>query len=205
MRADIVAIMFTAFALNAGAAESGEADAETTSPEGYVNEAPLPDGFPPPSKLGEVVRKSYPLVRSFSAEGKQAFGLCFAYLLKNRHQMTAPVVMSYNKSRKGSDRFLPYDAGRMHFLLKRPALDQPKKDGKVTVSDMKKMQVVSIALQGKLSAQRVRTAEDRLRAYIDRHPKLKATGKPRLLGYNGPATPQSKRYWEIQIPVGSDR
>ena len=64
-------------------------------PAGYINEGPLPEGFPPPSEVGQVVEKSYPLCRTYSAEGNNAFMRCFAYLVKQKHEMTAPVIMDY--------------------------------------------------------------------------------------------------------------
>jgi hypothetical protein len=169
-------------------------------PDGYVNEAPLPEGFPPPSAVGKVVEKSYPVIRSFSASGDNAFSKCFTYLVLKRHEMTAPVVMSYDKSKAG-DNMVPHEIDRMHFLLEKPSLDEPKTVGPVTVGDMGQMRVVSIAHQGKLTPEDVERYEQKLKNSVQQKQTLKVSGEARLLGYNGPMTPETKRYWEIQLPV----
>jgi hypothetical protein len=182
------------------AAADEQVEADRKFPDGYVNEAPLPEGFPPPTEVGKVVEKAYPVIRSFSATGENAFGKCFTYLALKRHEMTAPVVMNYDKSQAGDD-MLPHEVERMHFLLEKPSLDEPKTVGPVTVADMDKMRVVSIAHQGKLTPEDIDRYEQKLREYAQQKKSLKVSGEARLLGYNGPMTPATKRYWEIQLPV----
>jgi hypothetical protein len=175
-------------------------------PAGYVNEAPLPEGFPPPSEVGKVVEKEYPLARSFYAAGSGAFMKCFAYLAKQKHEMTAPVVVEYqpnqNDDKPRTDFEMPVPVERMHFMLGRIAQDEPKQDGPVTVADMPRQRVLSIAFQGRLTEEVIKGSEAKLREHLAGRKDLKAAAaSPRILGYNGPTVAPEKVYWEIQLPV----
>jgi hypothetical protein len=175
-------------------------------PQGFIKEGPLPEGFPPPSEVGQVVEKSYPLCRTYSAEGGNAFMRCFTYLTKHKHEMTAPVIMDY-KRREPSDKpqaianFDALDINRMHFVLERPLLDEPKSEGAVAVADMPTMRVLSIAFQGQLSADTREQAEKKLAAEIESRKDLTVVGPYRVLGYNSPFVPKDKAFWEIQVPI----
>jgi len=175
-------------------------------PQGFINEGPLPDGFPPPSEVGQIVEKIYPLCRTYSAEGSDAFMRCFTYLTKHKHEMTAPVIMDY-KRREPSEKpkaianFDAMDINRMHFVLERPVLDEPKNEGAVVVADMPTMRVLSIAFQGQLSADTREQAEKKLAAKIESRKDLTVVGPYRVLGYNSPFVPKDKAFWEIQVPI----
>lgn len=179
---------------------------EPNYPAGYVREAALPEGFPPPSEPGTVVEKEYPLSRSFSATGDGQFMKCFSYLSLKGHEMTAPVVMEYQASKERPKRERdkmepPVDVQRMHFMLERAALDEPKQGLLVRVADMPKMRVLSYAHQGRMDAAKVAEIERTLKQELQRRTDLKAAGEPRLLGYNGPGVSKDKAFWEVQIPV----
>jgi hypothetical protein len=191
-----------------GAPEESKEPTSASSkyPPGYVEEGPLPQGFPPPSEVGQVVEKSYPLCRTYSAEGNNAFMRCFTYLVQEKHEMTAPVIMSYQKpannaaAPRGSD-FDFMDVRRMHFILEEPSLDEPKEKGQILVADMPKMRVLSIAFQGKMTADALEDAERKLDAELARREGIVAAGPKRVLGYNSPMVPKGKAYWEIQVPI----
>lgn len=170
-------------------------------PAGYVSEAPLPAGFPPPSEVGKVVEKSYPVVRSFSAKGEGAFMKCFGYLAKHKHKMTAPVVMDSRAGDDALDEDMPFGVERMHFLLEQNSLDEPKEEGPVTVADIPAMRVLSVAHQGQLEPQTLERSRKQLEDELEQRADLRAAGELRVLGYNGPMTPPAKLYWEIQLPV----
>lgn len=178
---------------------SGE-DATPKLPIGFVSEAPLPEGFPPPSETGKIVLKTYPGARTFSASGRNAFFKCFTYLSVHRHKMTAPVVMDYPGG-VASDKSPEDAAERMHFVLQRPGLDKPGKRVLVEVADMPKQEVVSLALQGDLTAEKLADGEARLRVYVEGRPDLSIADALRVLGYNSPMVMPEKRFWEIQFPV----
>jgi hypothetical protein len=174
-------------------------------PPGYIEEAPLPEGFPLPSELGQVVEKTYPACRTYSAEGNNAFMRCFAYLSKQRHEMTAPVILDYERNADTSEAqpaeidFMK--VGRMHFILENPSLDEPRLEGPVNVADMPGMRVLSIAFQGEMSPATLDDAERKLEAEIARRKTIVAAGPLRILGYNSPMVPKGKAYWEVQVPI----
>jgi SOUL heme-binding protein len=187
------------------------ARAETPLPQGYIEEAPLPEGFPPPSEVGKIVEKEYPLARSYSATGRGQFMKCFAYLSLRKHKMTAPVVMEYQANKQGEknaardNEDLPVEVDRMHFLLENISQDEPKKAALVVVADMPKMRVLSVAHQGRLSAEIVEDAEKKLAQELKARPELVAAGAARILGYNGPSVRDEKLFWEIQLPVKASK
>lgn len=174
-------------------------------PDGYVEEAPLPAGFPAPGPVGQVIEKSYPVTRSFSATGDGAFLKCFGYLAEHQYKMTAPVVMEYkpgaeNKGPETRSR-MPIPIERMHFLLEKNSLDEPKEAGSVKVADMPKMRVLSIAQQEPVTAEAIKAAQEKLLARLKELGDLRSAGQFRLLGYNSPLIPRNKNYWEVQLPV----
>jgi len=173
------------------------------APPGYVAEAPLPEGFPLPGEPGKVIEKRYPRARSYSASGQGAFMKCFAYLSKSKHEMTAPVVMEYDNDPAGEAKGdeMPVPVKRMHFLLEKISQDEPKTDGEVTVADLPELHVLSIASQGRMTAEQVKVLEKKLRDHLAAREDLRAAGSTRILGYNGPAVPRDKAYWEFQLPV----
>jgi hypothetical protein len=174
-------------------------------PADYIKEAPLPEGFPLPGELGQVVEKTYPACRTYSAEGGNAFMRCFAYLSQQRHEMTAPVILVYQSKADATEappagvQFIK--VARMHFILENPSLDEPKVDGPVTVADTPSMRVLSIASQGEMSPATLDDAERKLAAEIARRKTIVAAGPIRVLGYNSPMVPKGKAYWEVQVPI----
>lgn len=198
---------------SACAAEPPDRDAKADSravnmaeyPPGYISEAPLPAGFPPPGELGQVVEKTYPACRTYSAQGNQAFMRCFAYLAKNKLEMTAPVIVDYkSKSDVPEAPAIDLDfleVSRMHFILEDASVDEPKQDGPVTVADMARIRVLSIACQGEMSPAKLDDAERKLETEIARRQAIVAAGPKRVLGYNSPMVPKGKTYWEVQVPI----
>ncbi|MEI6340275.1 MAG: heme-binding protein, partial [Verrucomicrobiota bacterium] len=173
-------------------------------PAGYIDEAPLPEGYPPPGEVGQVIEKEYPVTRSYSATGQGAFMKCFAYLVKQKHEMTAPVVMEYTGDKSGAEadpNEAPVTIKRMHFLLEKISQDEPKEQGPVTVADIPKLRVLSVAYQGRMNPAAIAEATAKLQAAMAVKPELKAAGEIRILGYNGPMVPRDKVYWEVQIPL----
>ncbi len=183
-------------------APAAKSAAEEGFPAGFIREAPLPEGFPPPSPPGEVVEKTYPLARSYSAAGPNAFFKCFMYLQQKKHEMTAPVVMDYaaeGTPRPGAG--VPVPVKRMHFLLEKVALDEPQEKGPIKVADMPQMRVLSIAYQGELTPKKTAELEGELAKALEDRPELRAAGERRILGYNSPMVPRDKVFWEVQLPV----
>ena len=102
-------LMLVSLGLVIGAGRQGVAGSDAAAqaskpvyPKGFIVEGPLPEGFPPPSEVGKIVEKSYPLCRTYSAEGNQAFSRCFLYLVLHKHEMTTPVIMDYKPRNSAS-------------------------------------------------------------------------------------------------------
>jgi hypothetical protein len=181
-------------------------EAKAKYPHGYIEEGPLPEGYPPPNEVGQVVEKCYPACRTYSAEGNNAFMRCFAYLNKQKHEMTAPVIMDYKhrdkpETSKPSPDFDETDVDRMHFILGSPSLDEPKREGAVVVADMPSVRVLSVAVQGPLSDKVLKESENRLADEISGRKDLRIVGPYRVLGYNSPFIARNKTFWEIQVPI----
>ena len=169
-------------------------------PEGLIKEGPLPEGFPPPGPVGRILEKTYPLCRTFSAEGNSAFMRCFAYLSKQQHEMTAPVIMDYRKTDPSADANSG-DVARMHFVLQDMSLDEPKQDGPVLVADLAETRVLSIAVQGEMTDRALQDARKALEAEAASRANISVAGPMRVLGYNSPMVPRQKRFWEVQLPI----
>lgn len=191
-------------------ADEPAAGSEPKYPAGYITEGPLPEGFPPPSEPGAVVEKNYPLCRTYSAAGNNAFGQCFVYLATRKHEMTAPVIIDY-KPRGDGERAKPGDdldamnVARMHFILEKPTLDEPKKVGPIVVADMQTLRVLSLAIQGEMTEKVLEEAEQKLNAEIARRGDVVAAGPKRVLGYNSPMVPRGKAFWEVQLPIAASK
>jgi len=160
------------------------------APQGYVNEASLPEGWPVPGPYGGVVVKEYPEYRAAfageSGEGRQ-FMTLFRHIKSEGIPMTAPVEMSENGDEMG-------------FLYQNVEVGSLGEDGKVEVRDVPPMKVLSYAWQGEDSKANQATARAALETELQKR-GFEARSW-RLLGYNGPQVPRAKRTWELQAIVG---
>lgn len=204
MRIAIAGMVLTSWQLTISSVR-GEQQAQLKLPAGYVEEAPLPEGYPPPGPVGEVIEKQYPVTRSYSATGDGAFMDCFGYLAAHHHKMTAPVVVEYKtgaeKSAGSARSGMPIPIERMHFLLEKNSLDEPQEAGPVKVADMPKMRVLSIAQRGPITTEAIKTAQEKLNAKLKESEGVRPAGEFRILGYNSPMIPREKNYWEVQLPI----
>jgi hypothetical protein len=160
-------------------------------------EAPLPKGFPWPVPAGEIRVQEYPGYRKVvtgmqgSAQNGAFFKL-FRHITSNDIAMTAPVEMTM-----GDEEMLD-----MAFLYGDPALGEAGDAGRVEVADIKPMQVVSIGIRGTTQNALETGAMEALEEWLKRNGnEWERAGNARLMGYNGPMTPRSKQYCEVQIPV----
>lgn len=166
----------------------------TQSPA-YVDEAPLPKGWPKPGPYDQVSEKSYPSYRAAFTTGKGengAFWTLFSHIKKNDIPMTAPVEISMAE---GDGQNLRQTS--LAFLYQDTAVGKTGADGaKVEVRDVPAIKTLSFTWQGDQNEANVAKAKSALDAALkDR--KIEAKGF-RLLGYNGPGTPELKRTWELQ-------
>ena len=164
-------------------------------------EAPLPEGFPEPTPVGEIRVQKFPEYRLAKTdmtffEGR-AFWTLFNHIKKHDIAMTAPVEMQYT-----ADAEEPLKQASMAFLYRSTQQGTPGTEDKVDVTDIPAHLAVSIGLRGDATKQRVAEAKQRLEAWIAAHSaEYEASGPLRVMGYNSPFVPDAKRFTEVQIPV----
>lgn len=166
-----------------------------TQPPAYVDEAPLPKGWPKPGPYDQVSEKSYPPYRAAFTTAKRengAFGTLFSHIQKNDIPMTAPVEISMAE---GDGQNLRQTS--LAFLYQDTAVGKTGADGaNVEVRDVPATETLSYTWQGDRNEANIAKAKAALEAALkDR--KIEAKGF-RLLGYNGPGIPELKRTWELQ-------
>jgi hypothetical protein len=170
-----------------------------------ISEAKLPEGFPPPGPVGQVIVKTYPAHRMARTSGDAAGGdnrmfmKLFGHIKRNEIAMTAPVTMDWSGDpavRKGPE--------SMAFLYASPDLGASgpdPADPAVTVEDIPEMKVVSVGVRGSYGEKTFRNGHDAVEAWLDEHPEWTADGPPRMLAYNSPFVPGFMKYAEVQVPV----
>lgn len=160
----------------------------------YVDEAPLPAGWPEPGPYDQVSEKKIPAYRAAFTDGKgqnSAFWTLFLHIKKNDIPMTAPVEMPMVE-KDGQ-----LGESGMGFLYQNGKVEPKERDGtKVEIRDVPAARVLSYAWQGPDSKKNVAHARQQLEAELARR-DLEKSGF-RLLGYNGPGTPRQKQTWELQ-------
>ncbi len=170
--------------------------ADEPQPAGiYVEEAPLPVGWPKPGPYEKVTEKRYPAYRAaFTSGGTETFTFwtLFAHIKRKDIPMTAPVEKSMTAADNGKLR-----QQSMAFLYQNDRVGTLGADGeKVEVRDVPASLALGYTWQGDDSQENVARAKAALDASLNLR---KATAKSfRLLGYNGPGTPRDKRTWELQ-------
>lgn len=166
-----------------------------------VKEAPLPEGFPEPTPVGEIRVQEYPAYRRAEtkmAEGEgPAFWTLFQHIQTKQIAMTAPVEMTYKPGDSSKPR-----ASAMAFLYADTNLGRPGASGAVSVVDVPAATAVSLGLRGDITAKAVAAAAADLERWLADHAdQYEAAGELRVLGYNSPMVPAAKRYFEVQRPV----
>ncbi len=163
-------------------------------------EADLPRGFPAPTAVREIELKSYPIYRMVRTEMKGggpngAFWKLFSHIRQHDIPMTAPVEMTY---RSDGD---VLSETRMAFLYGEPELGSTGAEKGVEVVDAEAAWVASIGCRGRTSQEAIESARERLVQWIEGQVGLESYGDLRVMGYNSPMVPNSRRYFEVQIPV----
>eukprot|EP00752_Nemacystus_decipiens_P016622 g14862.t1 len=166
-----------------------------------INEAPLPEGWPELTPVGEIEVKSYPVYRAAviddGTNGSQngMFRPLFNHIQREDIAMTAPVEMTYDGEEQSS----------MAFLYRNPemgSLGSDTDDQRVVVIDIPRQTAVSIGVRGRYNTDNYNEALAELNAWLEENKdQWRAAGEPRLLGYNSPFVPGSMRYGEVQVPI----
>ena len=167
----------------------------------YVDSAPLPEGWPELTPVGEVEIREYPTYRAAEVteqDGRAGttpmFRSLFQYISTNDIPMTSPVDMSYEAT--DSDRMTG-----MAFLYRTPELGPIGTDGVVRVEDVAPRAYASTGVRGSYSEAHHREGLERVNEWISKQSSWKADGPSRYLGYNSPFVPWFWRYGEVQVPV----
>ena len=172
-----------------------------------VKEAKLPEGFPEPGPLGEVVVKEYPAVRAAIVNANDVkvvspdamFRPLFNHIEKNHIAMSAPVDITWSTSNPDGNAAEPK---AMAFLYPSPKVGQSGKDGVVDVIDEPAMIIVSITIRGDYDANHFNKGLAQLNAWLaDHKPEYHPAGPPRYLCYNSPFVPGFLKIGEVQIPI----
>lgn len=168
------------------------------APPACSSEAQLPEGWPEPGPYNEVVLKKYPAYRAaFTSEenDRGAFMKLFMHIKAKDIPMTAPVEMPVDPKGDGE-----MNQTGMAFLYQNTEVGQKGPDGKeIEVRDIPAKKVLTFAWMGSDSEENRREA--RLELEVALIAKNLTPKSFRLLGYNGPGTPDSKKTWELQAIV----
>jgi hypothetical protein len=171
-----------------------------------VAEAKLPEGFPKPGPVGEVIVKEYPacrLARTRSARGDDGmFMKLFRHIQRNDVKMTAPVEMSLAADDAHED------GSAMAFLYASPAIGTPgpdPDDADVVVEDAAALTVASVGIRGGYGPATFARGAEQVREWLRDHPEWEAAGRPRALAYNSPFVPGMLKYAEVQVPIAARR
>jgi len=160
----------------------------------YIDEAPLPKGWPAPGPYNRVTAKSYPAYRAAFTTRRGEFGAfwtLFGHIKKHDIPMSAPVEMTMTSADDSLAR------SSMAFLYQDRTVGTQGPDGnKVEVRDVAAAKALSYTWQGPDSKANLATAKVSLDGVLAAR---KLTAKEyRLLGYNSPGVAAAKRTWELQ-------
>jgi hypothetical protein len=162
-----------------------------------VAEAPLPEGFPTYTPVGEIEVKHYPAYRKAETTGGGAFWTLFQHIKTAGISMTAPVEMTYQADGPPVGR-----EQAMAFLYGEKNAGTAGRKGTVDVVDVPAATVLSIGMRGGRSDAVLVGAEQRLRNWLAENKTLyEQSGAVRLMGYNSPFVPRDRQFYEVQIPI----
>jgi hypothetical protein len=181
-------------------------------------EAKLPQDFPPPGPVGQVVIKDYPryrLARFRAAESSRSgspddmFMPLFNHIKRNDIAMTAPVEIEYAASSEpndtGAGRRGQQHATSMAFMYAVPSLGiagPDPADKRVVVEDIPAMTVLSIGVRGGYTEKNFAAALAKLDDWLAAsRERFRVTGPPRYLAYNSPFVPWFLKFGEVQLRV----
>lgn len=166
-----------------------------------VFEAPVPEGYPSFTPVGETLFLNYPacrLARTSMKSSNGAFWRLFQHIQSSDIAMTAPVQTDYGPPQAdGASR-----PETMAFLYDRKERGPAGEQGAVAVLDQAPVTVLSLGMRGFADRASVESAELLLRARLDAPgSEWRADGPLRVLEYNSPMVGGPRRYYEVQIPV----
>jgi len=176
----------------------------------YVSSAPLPEGWPELTPVGEVRIRAYPNHRAARTTRALAdidderdgtgrmFRVLFEHIKQNDIAMTAPVDMGYPTT---GDVASAGGMSSMAFLYRTNDLGETGSEGMVRIEDVPRATYASVGVRGGYGQTNFEKGLAKVRAWLDTQDTWTPDGPPRYLGYNGPFTPWFMRYGEVQVPV----
>lgn len=168
-----------------------------------MREAPVPEGWPAPAPVGDVVIKEYPSYRMaqapMRAEGDMsAFWKLFQHIQSNDIPMTAPVQMDHAAG-KGDELG---ERRAMAFLYEKGERGKPGVQGNVEVVDVPAATFVSIGARGYETQDTIDELTADLRRWLAAHaPRYELAGPMRVMGWNSPSVRGERRFYEVEFPV----
>ncbi len=171
-----------------------------------IGEARLPDGFPPPGPVDEVIIKQYPkcraaVVQATAVEGgeNKMFGSLFKHIKSNQIAMSTPVDLTWSDP-DDSDH-APRETA-MAFIYGDPTIGKPGPDGLVQVVDLPARTMLSFGVRGSYSQKNFVAGIKQLKSWLAMHAnEYRVAGPPRYLGYNSPFVPWFMKFGEVQLPI----
>jgi len=162
-----------------------------------VHEAQLPQGFPPPGPIGQVIVKNYPACRAATVAASDVNGAgqddmfrpLFDHIQRENIAMTAPLQMDFEwvNVPAGSTQPSAKPPTAMSFVYRSPRTGKPGKDGIVTVRDLPAVTVISVGVRGSYNAEHFDYGLKAITDWLRIHPNsYRVVGPPRFLGYNSP-------------------
>jgi hypothetical protein len=162
-----------------------------------VIEAPLPEGFPSYTPVGEIEVKRYPAYRKAETSGKVAFWTLFQHITTAGISMTAPVEMTFQADGPPVGR-----EQAMAFLYGDKSIGSIGRKGNVQVVDVPAATVACLGVRGVRSDEVLVQAERELRNWLDdNRTRYEQSGPVRVMGYNSPFIARERQFFEVQIPV----
>jgi hypothetical protein len=168
-----------------------------------TRQAPVPEGWPAPAPVGDVVVKDYPayrMARSTLRGGGEigAFWTLFQHIQANDIPMTAPVQMDYGPGNGHA----PAERLAMAFLYESTERGRLSAQGKVEVVDVPAATWVSIGARGYETTDTVDDLLADLRRWLAAHASRYEIGGPmRVMGWNSPSVRAERRFYEVELPV----
>jgi effector-binding domain-containing protein len=149
-----------------------------------------------PTEDGQIEIKTIPeskVIKSISSqnyfEANNLFMPLFWYITTRGIAMTTPVEVAV-------------DPGSMYFYMGEKAAERDlKANKKVEVLTVPERLVASIAYTGAYSEANFLVAENKLRQWLEEQSSYKSVGSARIIYWDSPATPDSKKRAEVHISI----
>lgn len=167
-----------------------------------IKSAPLPEGWPDLTPVGEVAVREYPVYRAATVEDaaiegdgmNSMFMTLFNHIKRNDIAMTTPVEMEYTPGQSPQ-------MATMAFLYRSTDLGETGADGSVRIEDLPAMTFASVGVRGAYNSKNYEDGLVILNEWLSATSQWRAVGGPRYLGYNSPFVLPFMRYGEVQVPV----